>query len=325
MYKTIHSKQSADDDLDLLSLIALLQDIICKLNARGPSLTVAESTVNISVKLIAFLHLFIKENNSSELSDDDLPECTWSPGVKLVCACMSMCSLWSFLAAKNNSDLFAHRVDRSEQIEKLIQILEDSKDSLWCSSSFKKQPSRSTKLFLVYQLFTAYSLLGFLLVLLDNGVRGETASCSGIDMTRKVHYKDHLKTFMKNNGGEFIVFVIASLNKIVSRGNFDSKFEDLLKTRATAVLKATGQLVSSLKRALAGSGKSETERMTFWFDEPAAPTTLSQQPKPFSHVTSTSSRHRTTGSSSDEDWEQQQGSSNSQCHHSSRGKCKTMV
>ncbi|XP_028398812.1 lysosomal-trafficking regulator-like [Dendronephthya gigantea] len=323
LYETIHSKQPAEDDLDLLSLIALLLDIICKLSAKGRSLTVAESTVNVSVKLLAFLHLLMKENNSSEKSDDDLPECTWSPGVKLVCACMSMCSLQSFFAAKNTSDLFAHRIDRSEQIEKLIQILEDSKNSLWCSSDFKEQHPCSTKVFLVYQLFTTYSLLGFLLVLLDNGVRGETASCSGIDSTRKVHYKDYLKTFMKNNASGFIVFVIASLNKIVSIGNFDSKFEELLKMQATVVLKTTGQLVSSLKRAMMGAGKSDSEKMTFWFDEPAAPKTQSQQPRIFSHVTSTSSFHRTTESSSDEDWEQQQGFGNPQCHYYSGRDCAT--
>jgi hypothetical protein len=327
LYKTIQvcSTPSSYEGFRLLSLLALLLDIICKLNGKGCSLTLTESTVNISEKLTLLLHLFTKENNSEvSTSVMDLPQCTWSTNVKLVCVCMVMCPLWTYVASKNNSDVFAHRVDLSEQVEKLMKILKDLKSDVWSGSCFKEQQDGEAALeVLSYQLFMMYSLLGFALVLLNNCVCGESASCSGIDLTRKLHSKDHLKTFVDHGGCEFIVFVVVSLNKALSGGSQNSEFEKLLKTRATFVVSATGHLVSSLKRALSSLCKPEGERLSFSLDRLSTSTSYVQQRQRFSNVASTSSLNAAAGSSSEEDWEQQDVSSISQCHsRSGKGKLR---
>ena len=93
----------------------------CKLNNKGCS------TINVSEKLSRLLHLFRKENSSCELSavSDDLPEYAWSSSVNVVCMCMVMCPLWMSVAARNNSDVFAHQVDLTEQVYILLKILKD--------------------------------------------------------------------------------------------------------------------------------------------------------------------------------------------------------
>ena len=322
LYKTVQLcfTECSDEGLCLLSLLALLLDIICKLNNKGCALSVTESTVNISEKLTSLLHLFTKEDNSEKsASNEDLPQCTWSTNVKLVCMCMVMCPLWTCLAAKNSCDVFAHRVDLSLQVEKFMQILKELQSSLWSGSDFREQENDAVEsVVLFYKVFTMYSLLGFVLVLLGNCVCGETASCSGIDLTRKLHSKDHLKTFANNGGCDFIVFVIVSLNKALSDGHLSSEFEVPLKAQAIFVVTAAGHLVSSLKRAMSSACKTETERLSFSLDRLS---TSTKQRQRFSNVTSSSSLNAKLGSSSEEDWEQQDASSISNCHsHSGRGK-----
>ena len=293
-----------------MSLLALLLDIICKLNSKGCSLSVTESTVKISEKLTSLLHLFTKENNSGiTSSNEDLPQCTWSTHVKLVCMSMVMCPLWTYLAAKNSSDVFAHRVDLSEQVEIFMKILKDLRSSLWSGSGFREhEDDEGELLILFYEMFLLYSLLGFVLVLLGNCVCGETASCSGIDLTRKLYSKDHLKTFANYGGCDFIVFVIVSLNKAISGGHLSSESEISLKARAMLVVTATGHLVSSLKRAMSSACKVETEKLSFSLGKLSTSTSYAWQRQRFSHVTSSA------GSSSEEDWEKQDVSSISSCH-----------
>lgn len=323
LYRTTQSlfMQSDEDRLCLLSLLALLLDIIWKLNGKGCSLTVTESTVNISDKLTSFLHLFTKENNSEiSSSNEDLPRCIWSANVKLVCMCMVMCQLWTFLAAKNSYDVFAHRVDLSEQVETIMMILKNLKTAN--ESGFKE---RSDFEFLAYKLFVKYSLIGFLLVVLNSCVRSETESCSGIDLTRKLYSKNHLKTFVSYGGCEFIVNVVVSLNEALSSAeSLNSELENLLKTQAKFVVTAIGHLVSSLKRAMTSLQRSDGERLSFSLGRISTQKSYAQPRQRFSHVTSTSSLTQTAGSSSEEDWEQQNTCSVGPCHnHSSKGKCSS--
>lgn len=312
--------QSNGGTICLLSLLALLLDIIWKLNGRGCSLSVTESTVSISEKLVSLLHLFTKENNSEiSSSDEDLPRCTWSANVKVVSVCMVMCPLWTFLAAKTSYDVFTHRVDLSEQVEMLMMTLKNLKTALcWSGSGFREHDIE----LLAYKLFIKYSLLGFVLVVLNSCVRSETESYSGIDLTRKLYSKNHLKTFVSYGGCEFIVNVVVSLNEILSSaGSLTAELENLLKTQAKFVMNAIGHLVSSLKRAMSSLQKSEGQRLSFSLDRVSTPKSHAQPRQRFSHVTSTSSLPQTAGSSSEEDWEQQITCSVGQCHnHSSKGK-----
>ena len=312
--------QSDENKLCLLSLLALLLDIIWKLNGKGCSLTVTESAVRISEKLTSLLHLFTKENNSAiSSSNEDLPRCLWSANVKLVSMCMMMCPLWTFLAAKNSYDVFARRVDLSEQVETLMMILKDLKTAPCNGSGFEEQ---SDFVFLAYKRFVKYSLLGFVLVVLNSSVRSETESYSGIDLTRKLYSKNHLKTFVSYGGCEFIVNVVVSLNEALSSaGSMNSELENLLKTQAKFVVTATGHLVSSLKRAMTSLQKSDGERLSFSLDRISTPKGYLQPRQRFSQVTSTSSLTEIAGSSSEEEWQQQNTSSVGRCpNHSSKGK-----
>ena len=325
LHKTIQPCliQCEDEKPHLLTLFALLLDIICKLNGKGCSLTVTESIVNISEKLTSLLGLFVREKSesNSEFSsdDDDLPECTWTANTKLVCVFMVMCPLWAFLADKNNSsDVFAHRVELSEQVEKFMKILKTLRTSLWSGSNFiENQNSEVDLMFLFYKLFGMYSLLGFMLVLLTNCFSGEAASCSGIDLTRKVYSKDHLKTFLNYGGCDFIVFVVVSLNKILSSKNLNSEIENLLKTRATFVLNATGHLVLSFKKALTSLCKPEKKKMSFSLG--VLDTSLSSVQRRY-ETSSSRCLNQTPGSSSEEEWQEQNTSSVNVCrNHSSKG------
>lgn len=309
--------QSGDDKLGLLSLLSLLLDLICKLNGRRYSLTTTQSTVYNCEKLASLLHLLANENNPEVLSSNvDVPQCAWSTNVKLVCMCMLMCPLWTSLAAKNTCDVLAHRVDLNEQVEKLLKILKSLRVDIWGASGFKEQMSAEVQAeFLGYKLFIMYSLLRFLLTLLNNCVYGETASCSSIDLTRKLYSKDYLKTLVDYGGCDLIVFVAVSLNNILSGENLNAEFENLLEAQARLVLTVTGNLVSSLKRATLC--KQETDTLVFSLERLSTSTSNSQKRRRFSHLTSTSSLNVTPESSSEEDWKQKNESIISQCHKNS--------
>lgn len=294
-------------EVTVLQLFALLLDIISRLCSKGCSFAVAESSLNVADKLTTFLFEFVRSDGSRDSKNvrmkEDLPECVWTPTIKLVCVCMLLGPLWTVSVSRGGTDAFIHPIDQSELVRKLMKVLEKLK-SIWDDKGLKglKDVPAEELDIVVYRLFSMYSLLGLLLTLLKNSVTCKATAHSGLDSTRKLYIKELVGSFVQSGGSELLEFVSLSLNEVLSTGKkINSVCITLLKHKAAFVISMTSQLISALNKAKLAVTKSEDQKLHFSLDSVVSPIDPTRQEFRFSSGRSRSSQAFPVESSSDSD------------------------
>ncbi|XP_046848177.1 lysosomal-trafficking regulator-like [Xenia sp. Carnegie-2017] len=300
---------SADKGLGVMSLFMLLLDVLCKLNNKSCALSMAECTVNIIEKLTSLLQVFSEPFDIADTVtlNEGIFECFWCRNAKLVAMFAVLCMLWSLLWGMKFCDILAGRTELSDFVEKLLKILANLQTNPWYGGGLREYENRGS--ILGFGIFLMYSILRFVLILMTSCLPRENVSNS--DLKRKLNSK--VQVFLNNKGCDFIKFVGASLNIVTKDGNMDFELESLLKKQAVYVLKGTGRLITSVKRAMAALRKSKTDRRSF--------SIFSYQP---SQITSSGSLNQTVDSSTDEDWAQVEATVNIHCSLHSNLDCNVV-
>lgn len=259
----------ASKKITLLQLFGLVLDIINKLCTKGCTLTIAESLFNVADKLTTLLLEFSRDNKLKDSNDsgvgEDFPECTWMPTVKLVCTCMVLFPLWTISVARGDAEAFSHRIDQRELVKKLLEVTRNQKDSISNDTDFQNGHFEEQNM-LNYQLSLMYSILGLVLTLIKDSACCEAVPHSGVDLTRKLHSREQVNTFVKSGGTELITFMSHSLNKVLNdncKANMDCECDtsdSLLRQKASFVMTTTSQLISAMKKAMFWSSKSNDQK-----------------------------------------------------------------